>query len=90
MYVCGKPFNLSHTLACTKGGFVSIRHDNVRDITAEMLGEVCINVSAEPPLQALSGEKLYKSAITSDEARVDITEADLEILLTGLKYIFFL
>ena len=33
-----------------------IRHNEIRDITASLLTEVCPNVAIEPPLQPLSGE----------------------------------
>ena len=38
------------------GGFPTIRHNEVMDITATLLSEVCHNVSIEPHLQPLSGE----------------------------------
>ena len=75
--VCNKPFDVSHALSCKKGGFVTLRHNEVRDITAEMLNEVCRNVSKEPVLQPLTGECFNeRTAITSNEARVDIGARD--------------
>ena len=72
--VCGNKFTLSHAFSCKKGGFVSIRHNEVRDITTQLLNEVCADVRKEPPLSALSGEKLTeRSANTSTEARLDIS-----------------
>ena len=47
---CGAPNNVDHTMTCKKGGFVSIRHNEVRDLTANMLREVCHDVSTEPTL----------------------------------------
>ena len=38
---CGNKFNLAHALSCKKGGFVSLRHNEIRNITAQLLGEVC-------------------------------------------------
>ena len=74
--VCGKPFDVSHSLSCKKGGFVTLRHNEVRDMTGEMLHEVCRNVSIEPALQPLTGENLNRSAITSNESRVDVSALD--------------
>lgn len=55
------------------GGFPTIRHDEVRDMTTSLLTEVCHNVSVEPHLQPLSGETLqYCTAIMEDNARLDI------------------
>ena len=45
----------------------------MRDLTANLLSEVCNNVVTEPHLQPLSGETLqYKTANRDDNARLDI------------------
>jgi len=45
-------------------GFPSIRHNDARDLTAELLSEICHNVEVEPPL---NGETFqYKTANTHD------------------------
>ena len=41
---CGKTMSIEHTLSCPFGGFPSIRHNELRDITAGFLCEVCHNV----------------------------------------------
>ena len=64
------------SLSCKKGGFVTLCHNEVRDMTGEMLHEVCRNVSTEPALQPLTGENLNRSAITSNESRVDVSACD--------------
>lgn len=72
--VCGSPNDVNHTMTCKKGGFVCIRHDEVRDLTASMLREVCHDVSTEPTLLPLDGEHLrYRTANTTNEARVDVS-----------------
>ena len=71
---CGKPNSVDHTMKCQKGGFVCIRHDEVRDLTASMLREVCNDVSTEPTLLPLDGEHFqYRTTNTTREARVDIS-----------------
>ena len=71
---CGDTFNLSHALSCKKGGFVTQRHNELRDMTADLLAEVCHDVSIEPMLNGLSGEQLsYASSNKSPEARLDIS-----------------
>ena len=55
---CGGNFDVCHALSCKKGGFVTQRHNEIRDITADLLAEVCPDVSIEPHLEALSGESL--------------------------------
>ena len=53
---CGHPFSVSHAFSCPKGAMRSIRHNTIRDITAQLLTEVCPNVCVEPTLQPLTGE----------------------------------
>lgn len=36
-YPCGKRFDEMHTMNCKKGGFVTSRHDNIRDFLATCL-----------------------------------------------------
>ena len=56
------------------GGFPSIRHNELRDITATLLSEVCSNVRTEPPLQLLSGEQFhYRSANVEDDTWLDVS-----------------
>ena len=59
---------------CLSGGFPSIRHDEVRDLTSAFLSEeVCHNVHTEPTLQPLQGEHLkYKSANAEAGVRLDV------------------
>ena len=60
-------------MICHMGGFPTIRHNEIRDITASLLTEVCNNVATEPALQPLNGENMTaRSADTDDVARVDI------------------
>ena len=53
-----------------------MRHNNVRDLTAKLLSEVCHDVQIEPHLQPLTGMILrYKTAVHKNDARVDIRAA---------------
>ena len=71
--VCGSDFTVEHSLQCKHGGFPSMRHNEVRDITAHLLTETSHNVMVEPPLQELTGELLHhRSANIEDGARVDV------------------
>ena len=70
---CGAAFTVEHLLQCKCGGFPSMQHNEIRDITAHRLTERCHDVMTELPLQELSGETMsYRSANTEDNARVDI------------------
>jgi hypothetical protein len=71
---CGKPFSVDHALNCLKGAFPTLRHNEVRDLTASLLDEVCHDVCVEPHLQPLTGEVLhYRTANRQEEARSDIS-----------------
>ena len=71
---CGAKFNIKHALSCKKGGFISLRHNEIRNITACLLKGVCRDVCVEPRLQLLTGESLGEaSANRTDEARLDIS-----------------
>ena len=71
---CCKPFTVEHALSCAKGGFPSITHNEIRDITATLLTEVCHDVCVEPDLQPVSIDQLNgASANRQDGARLDIS-----------------
>ena len=48
---CGSSFSVEHALSCARGGFPSIRHNEIGDLTATLLTEVCNDVRIEPVLQ---------------------------------------
>ena len=53
--VCGKSFTVDHAFSCPYGAFRTIRHNEIRDIFADVFTEVCSGVGIEPVLQPLSG-----------------------------------
>ena len=58
---------------CKKGGVVTIRHNELRDLTAKKLSEVCYNTKIEPIFVPLSGEDLSnRTANRSNEVRLDV------------------
>ena len=69
---CGSKFDTQHSLSCKKGGFVTIRHNDLRDLTAKILSEVCYNTEIEPTLAPLSGDLSNRTANRSNEARLDV------------------
>ena len=71
--VCGSDFSIEHALTCKTGGFIIMRHNEIRDLLANLLTDVCHNVILEPHLQPLSGESLSSSSATREEnARLDV------------------
>ena len=70
---CGTPFAVDYAMSCHKGGLPTLRHNEIRDFAAELLREVCHNVSVEPGLQALDGEHIRpRTANREDEEGLDI------------------
>ena len=56
--VCSCNFLVKHALSCPRGALPSIRHNDMGDLTANLLTEVCPNVTIEPDLQPLTRETL--------------------------------
>ena len=48
------------------------RHNNIRNFEAQLLKKVINDVQIEPPLQPVRGMTFSRSAITTDEARLDV------------------
>ena len=64
---------MDYALSCKKGGFISLRHNQIRDLTANLLKTICHDVLIEPTLQQLTGESLHeRTANITDDARLDI------------------
>ena len=58
-------------MICKRGGFV-IRHNELRDLEAELLSTVCNDVQVEPVLKQITGETLNRGANRTPDARLDI------------------
>ncbi|CAB4021726.1 Hypothetical predicted protein, partial [Paramuricea clavata] len=70
--VCGDTFTVDHAMICKRGGFVIMRHNELRDLEAELLNIVCSEVQVEPVLQDISGEQLNGGSNRAPDARLDI------------------
>ena len=54
-------------------GLPTLCHNELRDLTANLMSEVCHDVTTEPELQTLTGGNMrYRYAITTDGARLDV------------------
>ena len=74
---CRKPFSVDHSLNCPKGGFPTIRHNEVHDLTASLLSIVCHDVRGLNPTPTITGETVtYRTANTDIEAGSDISHCD--------------
>ena len=54
----GSKFYIQHSMSYKKGGFVTIRHNELRDLKAKLLSEVCYDTEIEPTFVPLSEEDL--------------------------------
>ena len=70
---CSKDMTLDHAMACPTGGYPLQRNDDLRDVIAGAMSEICPDVQTEPVLHSLTGEVLDgRTAIREDDARLDI------------------
>ena len=70
---CGTPFSVVHAMIYHLGGIPTIRHNEIRNITATLLTETYHNVGTEPLLQPLTNESFtHRSANTHPNVRLDI------------------
>ena len=71
--VHGYQFTVEHALSCSKGGYPSLRHNDIRDTMATLSSEVCTSVEVEPHFQPLAGEQLSGPSTNSQHsARLDV------------------
>ena len=56
---CGQKFNVTHVLNCKKGGFMTMRHNNIRDFEANLLRIVHNDIEVEPQLQQVDNEQFF-------------------------------
>ena len=71
---CSKANTIDHALSCAMGGYRDMRHNQIRDLEASLLEEVCKDVRTEPKLLPLTGETFkLKTTNTRPDARLDIT-----------------
>ena len=69
---CGDVFTVDHSMICKLGGFVIQRHNELRDLEAELLSTVCSDVETEPVLLDISREQLSRGSNKAQDARLDI------------------
>lgn len=67
--LCGDIFTV---MICKRGKFVTQRHNELRDLKAELLIMVYSDVKIEPVVQEISGEQLGRGSNRTPDARLDI------------------
>ena len=58
--VCGDHYNVDHAMIYKRGGFVIQRHNELRDLYAEMLCMLCNGFETKPVLQDITGKELTR------------------------------
>ena len=69
---CGKKNDVDHALSCKKGKYIQSRHNRIRDLEAELMREVCIDVQTEPHLLPLADVNIV-GGNQADNARLDVS-----------------
>ena len=59
-------------MICTKGGYVILRHNRIRDLEASILRDVCKDVKVEPELMPVGSSSITSSNL-SEKARLDVS-----------------
>ena len=67
---CGSTNSINHLLICKKGGYVTMRHNAIRDVEGKLLREVCTDIKIEPHLLPTNAEQIHGNV--ADNARLDI------------------
>ena len=69
---CGEALTGDHSTICKLGGFITRRHNKLRDLEGEFLKMVCSDVEIEPVLKDIAGEYLNRGSNKAQDARLDI------------------
>ena len=70
--ICEDAFTADHAMVCRRGGFIIQRHNELRDLVADLLNTVCHDVQVEPVLQEVTGEVLTRGTNPALDARLDV------------------
>jgi len=71
---CGTKNSPYHALDCKLGGYVSMRHNSVRDTIAFFLREAKFrDVKVKPGMISVNASHYKRSTITQDDARLDVS-----------------
>ena len=63
--------SIEHVMICKRGGYVSMRHNALRDTEAKILSKVCSDVNIEPLLMPTDAEQVRGNG--APQARLDIS-----------------
>ena len=54
MFECGEIFDADYGMICRKGGVVTLRHSELRDVEADLPNTVCNDMQIGPVLQGFT------------------------------------
>ena len=70
---CGRRFDVQHSMICTKRGFITFRHDNLRHLKTKIPTRVWGDTNIEAKPVSLSGDNLNKITVNkSNEVKLNI------------------
>ena len=84
--VCGARFDVPHALSCKRGGYFTLRHNEVRNITANLLRDIYTDVKIKPMLAKV--ERAYSRENRNGGRESRLVRA-LNFWVTGLTSIFW-
>ena len=74
-------------MSCKEGGFVTLCHNNLRNITGALLEKNCLDVAIKPILEPVTDNDLVPSTVnTNDDTRLDVSARSFCIM--GKKAFF--
>ena len=74
MCACGETNSINHALICKTGGYVSMRHNWLRNCIGKIMETAkCKDIQLEPSLLPTNGYQLPPGTITGDQSRLDIS-----------------
>ena len=65
-------FTVDHAMICQHEGLVIQRHNEIRDLQAELLDMVCNDVQVEPALQPITCEELARGTNQATDPPLDV------------------
>ena len=68
---CQENFTVENAMIFKGGVFVIRRHNELRDLKANLLSMVCNDVGVEPVIQGITEEQLMRGSNRAQDARLD-------------------
>ena len=69
---CRKPFTVTHSQVCPKGGYIIMRHDKIKNYLFKKVSQIYKDTQIEPKLHPVGEENLAVGTDLTEGARSDI------------------